>query len=70
MRAPFGHRDQSNATTTHGREVHTRVGDPANRSTTMNGLDLAKRDMTIGYGDRTFALRAYREEWGVARPHH
>jgi len=27
----------------------------------MNGLDLAKRDMTVAYGDRTFALRAYRE---------
>ena len=27
----------------------------------MDGLDLAKRDMTIGYRDRTFALRAYRE---------
>ena len=25
----------------------------------MNDLDLAKRDMTIGYGDRTFVLRAY-----------
>lgn len=28
----------------------------------MNGLDLAKRDMTVAYGDRTFALRAYRED--------
>jgi hypothetical protein len=27
----------------------------------MNNLDFAKRDMTIAYGDRTFALRAYRE---------
>jgi hypothetical protein len=27
----------------------------------MNDLDLTKRDMTITYGDRTFALRAYRE---------
>lgn len=27
----------------------------------MDGLDLAKRDMTVAYGDRTFALRAYRE---------
>jgi hypothetical protein len=27
----------------------------------MDGLDLAKRDMTVIYGDRTFALRAYRE---------
>jgi hypothetical protein len=27
----------------------------------MNGLDLGKRDMTVAYGDRTFALRAYRE---------
>ena len=28
----------------------------------MDGLDLVKRDMTIGYKDRTFALRAYRED--------
>ena len=28
----------------------------------MDRLDLAKRDMTLGYGDRTFALRAYRED--------
>ena len=28
----------------------------------MDGLDLAKRDMTVAYGDRTFALRAYRED--------
>lgn len=27
----------------------------------MNELDLAKRDMTVAYGQRTFALRAYRE---------
>ncbi len=27
----------------------------------MNGRDHAKRDMTVGYGDRTFALRAYHE---------
>lgn len=27
----------------------------------MRDLDLAKRDMTVTYGDRTFALRAYRE---------
>ena len=27
----------------------------------MHDLDFAKRDMTVGYGDRTFALRAYRE---------
>jgi hypothetical protein len=27
----------------------------------MRDLDLAKRDMTVAYGDRTFALRAYRE---------
>jgi hypothetical protein len=31
----------------------------------MNSLDRTKRDMTVVYGDRTFALRAYREgqEW-------
>jgi hypothetical protein len=31
----------------------------------MDSLDLAKRDMTVVYGERTFALRAYREagEW-------
>ena len=28
----------------------------------MNRLDLAKRDMALSYGDRTFALRAYRED--------
>lgn len=28
----------------------------------MNDLDYAKRDMTVVYGDRTFALRAYRED--------
>jgi hypothetical protein len=27
----------------------------------MRDLDLTKRDMTLTYGDRTFALRAYRE---------
>jgi hypothetical protein len=27
----------------------------------MRELDLTKRDMTVAYGDRTFALRAYRE---------
>jgi hypothetical protein len=27
----------------------------------MRDLDLTKRDMTVAYGDRTFALRAYRE---------
>jgi hypothetical protein len=27
----------------------------------MDGLDLAKRDMTVTYGDRTFRLRAYRD---------
>jgi len=27
----------------------------------MAGLDLTKRDMTVAYGNRTFALRAYRE---------
>jgi len=30
----------------------------------MNDLDLTKRDMTLTYGDRTFALRAYREAGG------
>ncbi len=28
----------------------------------MPEVDLAKRDMTVAYGDRTFALRAYRED--------
>ena len=28
----------------------------------MTSLDLSKRDMTVIYGDRTFALRAYRED--------
>ena len=28
----------------------------------MNDLDLRKRDMSVVYGDRTFALRAYRAE--------
>ena len=28
----------------------------------MSSLDLSKRDMTVVYGDRTFALRAYRED--------
>jgi hypothetical protein len=28
----------------------------------MKNLDLAKRDMTIGYGDRTFVLRAYLDD--------
>ena len=27
----------------------------------MSVLDLAKRDMAVAYGNRTFALRAYRE---------
>jgi hypothetical protein len=27
----------------------------------MSDLDLTKRDMTLTYGDRTFALRAYRD---------
>jgi hypothetical protein len=27
----------------------------------MSSTDLAKRDMTVTYGDRSFALRAYRE---------
>ena len=27
----------------------------------MRELDLTKRDMTVAYGDRTFALRAYRD---------
>jgi hypothetical protein len=28
----------------------------------MRGLDLAKRDMTVVYGKRSFALRAYRDD--------
>lgn len=28
----------------------------------MPNLDFAKRDMTLGYGDRTFALRAYQND--------
>jgi hypothetical protein len=28
----------------------------------MNGLDLAKQDMTFDYGERSFALRAYRDD--------
>jgi hypothetical protein len=28
----------------------------------MSSLDLAKRDKTVVYGDRTFALRAYRDD--------
>jgi hypothetical protein len=38
--------------------------EPANadRSQIMSSLDLSKRDMTVVYGDRTFALRAYRED--------
>jgi hypothetical protein len=28
----------------------------------MNGPDLTKRDMTVTYGERSFALRAYRED--------
>src|SRR6476661_3559917 len=32
------------------------------RSATMTDLDLTKRDMTLTYGERTFALRAYRED--------
>jgi hypothetical protein len=28
----------------------------------MSDLDLTKRDMTVAYGDRTFALRAYRDD--------
>jgi hypothetical protein len=37
------------------------------RSRPVNSLDLAKRDMTMGYGGRTFVLRAYREDgtWQV-----
>ena len=27
----------------------------------MDSRDLSKRDMTVVYGDRTFALRAYRD---------
>jgi len=30
----------------------------------MEELDLAKRDMKVTYGDRTFALRAYRDGGG------
>lgn len=28
----------------------------------MSDLDFAKRDMTVAYGGRTFALRAYRQD--------
>ena len=28
----------------------------------MSSLDLAKRDMTVVYGKRSFALRAYRDD--------
>ena len=28
----------------------------------MKDLDLAKRDMTVAYGDRTFVLRAYLDD--------
>jgi hypothetical protein len=28
----------------------------------MTDLDLIKRDMTVTYGDRNFALRAYRDD--------
>jgi hypothetical protein len=28
----------------------------------MSGLDLTKRDMTVTYGTRSFALRAYRDD--------
>jgi hypothetical protein len=28
----------------------------------MDSLDLSKQDMTVVYGDRTFALRAYRDD--------
>jgi hypothetical protein len=28
----------------------------------MTNVDLAKRDMTIAYGERHFALRAYRDD--------
>jgi hypothetical protein len=38
-----------------------RAGDPAIRNDTMSDLDLPKRDMTVTYGDRSFALRAYRD---------
>ncbi len=31
-------------------------------------LDLTKRDMTVTYGGRTFALRAYRDGDGPAGP--
>jgi hypothetical protein len=39
-----------------------KVRHAAARSDTMTDLDLAKRDMTVAYGGRTFALRAYRED--------
>jgi len=28
----------------------------------MNSLDLTKQDMTFAYGERSFALRAYRDD--------
>jgi hypothetical protein len=40
---------------------HKRAGDPAIRNDTVSGLDNPKRDMTVSYGDRTFAVRAYRD---------
>ena len=41
--------------------------DATARSNTMSSLDLAKRDMTLGYGGRAFVLRAYRDDgtWHV-----
>jgi hypothetical protein len=32
------------------------------RSTTMKSLDFPKQDMTFDYGERSFALRAYRDD--------
>jgi hypothetical protein len=31
-------------------------------------MDLTKRDMTLIYGERSFAIRAYREEGGLDAP--
>jgi hypothetical protein len=44
------------------REEHPQVQIIDNRKIdTMSGLDLTKRDMTVTYGNRSFALRAYRD---------
>jgi hypothetical protein len=32
------------------------------RSNTMKSLDFPKQDMTFAYGERSFALRAYRDD--------